>query len=507
MTAISELRKLTGETGGHQPFPARSFVAARDALLSAVEEGAPMVVLLGVPGTGKTELLSRVAGELGDEASLVRRGAQLDDHDNLEANVLLIDEATDLTAAGCEHLAERRDRCGKTTILALVDPEAPAVGELLRGAPAVTLEPFSPDDVRAFARTLRPEEGLTDAAVTEIVRRSRGLPRLVRALVGAGAIEAQMAETSAIDAPHIVEAADQLMLPEPEDAPAPDENSPAVTSQEQSASEEDALPEEGQAAEEPVADGTGAPEEALAELADADVLAPTTSVAELPPEHDAGTDAENVPGSSWGRRGIWWPGALGAVLVCAGAAYAAVGPPPKMLRASFSVITERIGEIIGTAPEATDESALTEDLSLPAKAIPQEDAGSGDVPEELDLRAGAGPVLSRQADGPQRPSNSAAISDPETTRGTTDTRRAAAEERAASPRRAAGPDAPTVHVGKAPEPELRRASTIAPVPRAADTRPAPRPGTPNGEASEDNPERDAVAATREARDRLRAVKR
>lgn len=189
-------------------------MAARQALMQAIERQAAVIILAGAPGTGKTELLGSVAAELSGAAVRIDRGGRLQEAADSDADVLLIDEATDLSEAGRAQLAERAGLPGKSTVVTLVDADDPTLRDLARSAVVVTLSPFARADACAFTSSLKSGE-ITDAAIGEIARRSRGVPRLVRSLVSSSGIEAQIAGAGIIDADHVREAARHLMLPEP----------------------------------------------------------------------------------------------------------------------------------------------------------------------------------------------------------------------------------------------------------------------------------------------------
>lgn len=181
---------------------------ARAAVLAALGRG-EAVVLLGLPGTGKTLLLQDLAQALRHEGwsvRLVERGDAL--HPALRADVLLVDEAGRMGADALDRLC--------ATSMPFVLAALPGFTERLAGLPRpvtpVALEPLPPEEVARFVTARlsaagRPGDMLEPDAVLALARHSAGLLRLVNVLGGAAVFLAELERAPRVSRRHVDEAA------------------------------------------------------------------------------------------------------------------------------------------------------------------------------------------------------------------------------------------------------------------------------------------------------------
>lgn len=167
------------------------------------------MVLLGLPGTGKTLLLQDLAQKLRHEGwsvRLVERGDAL--HPALRADVLLVDEAGRMGADALARLC--------ATDMPFVLAALPGFTERLAGLPRpvtpVTLEPLPPEEIARFVATRlsaagRPGDMLEPDAVLALARHSAGLLRLVNVLAGSAVFLAELERTPRVGRRHVEEAA------------------------------------------------------------------------------------------------------------------------------------------------------------------------------------------------------------------------------------------------------------------------------------------------------------
>ncbi len=181
---------------------------ARAALLAALHSGGAMV-LLGLPGSGKTLLLQEVARTLRQEGRAVRltgRGDALDTTDGTQ--ILLVDEAGCMGRDGLAALCAR-----SAPFVAAALPNFTArLTRLSRPVESVTLPPLAPTEVARYvaarlAATGQPRGLLEPEAVLALARHSGGLLRLVNTIGGAAVFLAKLDGAPCVGPKHVEEAA------------------------------------------------------------------------------------------------------------------------------------------------------------------------------------------------------------------------------------------------------------------------------------------------------------
>jgi len=199
------------------------WLRARASLLAALHSGRAMV-LLGLPGSGKTLLLQEVARALRQEGRAVRlagRGDALNGSD--DAHVLLVDEA------GCMGPDALAGLCARPApfVAAALPGFTDRLTRLSRPVETVTLPPLAPDEVARYvasrlAAAGQPRGLLEPEAVLALARHSGGLLRLVNTIGGAAVFLAKLDGASRVGPKHVEEAASMRNDPGKEAAlPAP----------------------------------------------------------------------------------------------------------------------------------------------------------------------------------------------------------------------------------------------------------------------------------------------
>jgi len=208
---------------------------ARVALLAALRSGRAMV-LLGLPGSGKTLLLQEVARTLRQEGravSLAGYGATLnsleDDH------ILLVDEAGRMGPDGLAELCARPAPFVAAALPGFTD----RLTRLSRPVETVTLPPLAPAEVARYVAARleaagQPRGLLEPEAVLALARHSGGLLRLVNTIGGAAVFLSKLDGAPRVGLKHVEEAASMrnnpgegVVLPAPA-APPPGPPPPAT---------------------------------------------------------------------------------------------------------------------------------------------------------------------------------------------------------------------------------------------------------------------------------------
>ncbi|TPG52373.1 hypothetical protein EAH89_18480 [Roseomonas nepalensis] len=199
-----------------QLIPHAALDDARRRVLEALEGGAPVVALVGAPGTGKTLLLGDLAEALRARHPGLRHLRTT--HDLLtyrperDDTLLLLDEADRATDAQLAALlAPGRDGTVPARILAGLPSLLRRLEALGRPAAAVTLGPVARAELPGFIAARLdaagyPRDLFTAEAVEELARRSGGVPRLINVLTAAAAFAASLDGAPEVTAHHVLEA-------------------------------------------------------------------------------------------------------------------------------------------------------------------------------------------------------------------------------------------------------------------------------------------------------------
>lgn len=196
------------------------WLRARASLLAALHSGRAMV-LLGLPGSGKTLLLQEVARTLRQEGRAVRLagcGDALNGSD--DAHVLLVDEA------GCMGPDALAGLCARPApfVAAALPGFTDCLTRLSRPIETVTLPPLAPEEVARYvasrlAAAGQPRGLLEPEAVLALARHSGGLLRLVNTIGGAAVFLAKLDGAPCVGPKHVEEAASMRNDPGKEAAP------------------------------------------------------------------------------------------------------------------------------------------------------------------------------------------------------------------------------------------------------------------------------------------------
>lgn len=215
--------------GGAGLYRSAALVRACDALLAAVLACESPIVLTGAAGVGKSALLGEVARQLaarGNKTAQFSSPARAIAGNLPIVNVALIDEADSADRARIAAIVETAARHGTTLIFSALD--SANVGDAVR---CVRLSPMDTNDAYDFVLDAAMQANRPDlfsaAAQESIVAASHGLPRLLKRIVGAAAMEAMFEGSSIVEARHVARAvrASGALPPPPEpdfmpDAPA-----------------------------------------------------------------------------------------------------------------------------------------------------------------------------------------------------------------------------------------------------------------------------------------------
>ncbi len=159
--------------------------AARDTVLTLATAGPRLIAVLGPPGSGKTTLLRDLVsafGARGHAACLLAFG------DSPlavgAAGVVLVDEAERMSATRLEELCRGDSVC----VIAVLPAFAARLRHHYPDAAIVRLAALSPEEAFAFlaerlAQLGLPLTCLTEAAWAQLIKHSRGVPRLLIALL------------------------------------------------------------------------------------------------------------------------------------------------------------------------------------------------------------------------------------------------------------------------------------------------------------------------------------
>ncbi len=199
------------------------WLRARASLLAALHSGRAMV-LLGLPGSGKTLLLQEVARTLQQEGRAVRLAGRGDaPNGSDDTHVLLVDEA------GCMGPDALAGLCARPApfVAAALPGFTDRLTRLSRPVETVTLPPLAPEEVARYvasrlAAAGQPRGLLEPEAVLALARHSGGLLRLVNTIGGAAVFLAKLDGAPRVGPKHVEEAASMRNDPGKEVAlPAP----------------------------------------------------------------------------------------------------------------------------------------------------------------------------------------------------------------------------------------------------------------------------------------------
>lgn len=206
--------------GVNPPVEHRAWREARDQVLASVRSGGGLILVLGLPGTGKSLLLRELAdmlrnagydvllqlrGDIPIEAAETANGGS----EQPRPRVVLIDEADRITGAALERLGHLGAR---SFVLAGLAGSEGRLDRLPSPATIVRLAPLPPDEIGAFvaarlARTDRLTLTLTEQAASRLAAHSGGMPRVADMLIGAAAFLAAAEGATRVEAWHIDRAA------------------------------------------------------------------------------------------------------------------------------------------------------------------------------------------------------------------------------------------------------------------------------------------------------------
>lgn len=196
---------------------------ARAAVLAGLDHPGA-VALLGLPGIGKTMLLTEIARTLRDQgrsAHLFERGDAVDL--TLTADILLVDEAARADMGALAALCAT----GKPLVLAALPDFAAQLSNLPRAIVPVTLGPLSLEEVVRYviarlSATGRPRDMFEPEAVIALAQHSGGALRSVNILAGTAVFLAELEGATHVAKWHVDEAAATRRgtEDEPEAAPA-----------------------------------------------------------------------------------------------------------------------------------------------------------------------------------------------------------------------------------------------------------------------------------------------
>ena len=488
--------------GNPRAFVSGAMQRAMERVQKLIDKGEHLIIVSGGAGLGKTHLLRALeaeAAQAGLDSCYLDRASRMNAAHVSGCDLLLVDEGQDMDAAARARVAARTSLARKPTVIAAADPLKVALPCSLEDLPLIDIQPLDSEDVRRFAKSLSPEaSALTYEAEEAIKERAEGVPRLVRLLVRGAGMEAALDGRRQVEPRDVHAAADQMVaLAEP--AP--------------SGSEDPAVKEPVRREERPAAEPIRLRVVEPAQTDHAAGAEPLPPAAQSLPQQEQPRFA--TPARSGDRRfppqrrkaaGI---AALAAAVVAAGLA---IWP-----------VQEELAVAPAAAPEAAAPSAGDVALAPPPPASSDGDADL-EQPRESSAGLRAPSPARRSAPAPQAEVVETAPADavPDRPPVTRRVRRPAAAPpetraevlvqqaeatRAAPSLPGAAADAPTPQRSAARAPVmdvLPRRSISAPPP----PEPVPAPVLqPEPQADLDAGETDrAVAATREARDRLRAVR-
>jgi hypothetical protein len=193
-----------------QAFQSAPYVRAFDGVLEAIYGGKRLIVVNGLPGSGKSLLLRALETSLAPRRRVERvnhAGAALGALGAVE--VLLVDEADGIDDATRDALVESARSGGPVVVLA-------CTGSCLPGATIVPLSPLGDLESRAFVvdrlrRAGRPDL-FDEEALDTIVTAGDGLPQKLRLLAAAALTHAAVAEASRVEGIHARQAVAGTMM-------------------------------------------------------------------------------------------------------------------------------------------------------------------------------------------------------------------------------------------------------------------------------------------------------
>jgi hypothetical protein len=199
---------ISQSASGAAAVPHDAWMAARREILDAFAAGAPLVLLTGPAGVGKSRLLVEIEHSLRtpDRAVLRLENGEYGDL-GTPPPVILVDEAERLERVLLRSWAARG--CGFTVLAGL-----PALAGTLADLPhrRVELGPVRDQDIPAYIAARLQELGLPptrlDVGVAEaLAEATRGVPRLLNLLLAGSLFVAQTEGSDCVRAEHVREAA------------------------------------------------------------------------------------------------------------------------------------------------------------------------------------------------------------------------------------------------------------------------------------------------------------
>jgi hypothetical protein len=183
----------------------RAWRVSRACARAAIQAESGLVVVLGMPGTGKTLLLNDLAcgiRQAGRPVQLVERGDMM--QPGTGQGVVLIDEADRLDPVTLGRIAAS-NACH---VLAALPRFTEQLAAYDRPMTVVVLAPLTDDGVREFlaerlTRSGRPSDLLNEAAQSVPIEHAGGIPRVINMLAGSAIALAAAEGATQVDAAHV----------------------------------------------------------------------------------------------------------------------------------------------------------------------------------------------------------------------------------------------------------------------------------------------------------------
>jgi hypothetical protein len=176
--------------GSAVPHVGRAVQAAFREAMRQILLQAPVIVVSGSAGTGKTllaDMIARACGEIGLTSRHANRGDMAHLSLGQPSDVLLVDEANSISDAALESLAPKEGKNVATTTVFLCLPSCASRFSFANVQPVVIeLTAFSQSDARNYLLERARSVGLSDLfapdALDVIIKGSLGSPRLLRSI-------------------------------------------------------------------------------------------------------------------------------------------------------------------------------------------------------------------------------------------------------------------------------------------------------------------------------------